>query len=130
MVGSLAVGAPVPKSLKLATPPDQQRILGAWEVYSDEAAIGKGSGVIWTFTEGKMHSNSGNTDWHVTLDPEQSPKHITIADVRGGSQYPGIYEFDGEKLKILYSTQNRPASFAPGQGSMNYLIRVKAPPGK
>src|SRR4051794_32047131 len=113
MVGALAVAAPVPKSLKLATPPDRERLLGAWEVYDSEATIGKGTSTVWTFTEGKMHSNSGNTDWHITLDPEQSPKHFTLENVRGGGKYLGIYEFDGEKLKILYGSQNRPASFAP-----------------
>lgn len=116
LASSLVVAAPVPKSLKKNLP-DSERFQGAWEVVEESGgqAQMRSAPIIWTFTDHKMHSSDGNTNWTIKLDPEQSPKHIDITD------YAGIYEFDGDKLKIAYSLdRNRPSDFFGGKGV--YLV--------
>jgi uncharacterized protein (TIGR03067 family) len=126
VAGTLLVGAPVPKALHRKHPPDPERLLGAWRIVEENGGPPRGADIIWTFTAGKMHSSSGNTDWTIRLDPDQSPKHIDITD------YPGIYEFDGDKLKIAYTTgRQRPTDFTRGNGvSTNVLERADDPPKK
>lgn len=129
LAGSLAVSAPVPK-VKL--PPDPERMLGAWEVYDDEKAIGTGSTTVWTFTDGKMHSNNVDTDWAVKLDTDQSPKHFDLTQVGGTTRYTDIYEFDGEWLRVAFTgVGERPAGFTPGRVVyVHVLLRAKGQPGK
>lgn len=128
LAGSLALTAPVPKDLKKKYPPDPERLLGAWEIVVNEDN-GKPKAevkvVVWTFTEGNMHSSSGNSNWKITLDVDQTPKHIDIGN------YKGVYEFDGEKLTIVYSGGTRPAELKSAAG--NYfvtLVKAKDQPAK
>lgn len=128
LAGSLAFAAPVPKDLKKKYPPDPERLLGAWEIVVNEDN-GKPKPevkvVVWTFTDGNMHSSSGNSNWKITLDESQTPKHIDIGN------YKGVYEFDGEKLTIVYSGGTRPAEVKSAAG--NYfvtLMKAKDQPGK
>lgn len=127
LVGSLAVSAPVPKVKK--PPPDPERILGAWDVvenHANGANQPEGKVTVWTFTEGKMHSSSGNSTWTIKLDPDAAPKQIDITD------YKGVYEFDGEKLKIAYTIgANRPTELKSGPNVyMVVLVKSKEQPGK
>lgn len=125
LAGALAVGAPVPKALAPKHPPDPERLLGAWRIV-EENGRPVDKAVVWTFTAGRMHSSSGNSDWVIRLDPDASPKHIDI------TKYPGVYEFDGDRLKIAYTTgAGRPADFTPGNGvTVHLLEREKDPPKK
>ena len=84
LVGSLAVSAPVPK--ETAKPSDIGRILGAWDVYPDDKAVGTGTTAVWTFTAGKMHSSSGKSKWMVQLEDSQSPKQFTLSNARGSTR--------------------------------------------
>ena len=124
LAGSLAVSAPVPKAVK-KFPPDPDRFQGAWTVVENNGKPDTGN-TVWTFTDGNMHSSSGNTNWVIKLDPDQSPRHIDITN------YPGIYEFDGDKLTIAYTTGGtRPTGFTPGNSVMvSVLVRAKDQPGK
>lgn len=129
LAGSLALAAPVPKELKKKYPPDPERLLGAWEIVVNEDN-GKPKPepkvVVWTFTDGNMHSSSGNSNWKIVLDESQTPKHIDIGT------YKGVYEFDGEKLTIVYAAGGgRPAEVKSAQG--NYfvtLVKAKDQPAK
>ena len=129
LVGSLAVSAPVPKALKTKYPPDPERLLGAWDIELNEVN-GKNQPeakvTVWTFTEGKMHSSSGNSTWTIKLDPDQSPKHLDITD------YKGIYEFDGDKLKIAYTIgAPRPTEMkSDARVYMVTLVKSKEQPSK
>jgi uncharacterized protein (TIGR03067 family) len=116
--------APVPKGLKRSAPPDRERILGAWQIVPEKGQAK--DAITWTFTDGQMHSSSGNTRWRITLDPDQSPKQINITD------YPGIYEFDGDTLKIAYRlSAPRPTEFTTANGvTVTTLVRAKEQPGK
>jgi uncharacterized protein (TIGR03067 family) len=62
--------------------------------------------------------NESSSEWVIKLDPEKSPKHIDIG------KYAGIYEFDGNVLKIAYFlTANRPTDFKPEEGK--YYCELK-----
>ena len=79
--------------------PDDKRIQGTWEIELSEHNGQPHSKAVWTFDGEKMISRpnravGGEATWVIKLDPKQ--KHIDI------STYPGIYAFDGEKLKIAY----------------------------
>jgi uncharacterized protein (TIGR03067 family) len=50
------------------------------------------------------------------LDPTQRPKAIDVTDPRIGT-FLGIYELEGDTLKIYYSLDNRPAEF-PGKSDV------------
>ena len=71
---------------------------------------------VWVFEKGKMFSRtleqtSGGTEWKIKLDPDKTPKEIDI----GG--YPGIYEFEGDHLKIAYKlSAPRPTNFKAEEG--------------
>ena len=127
LAGSL-IGAPVPKALQ-KYPPDAERMLGAWEITVNEAngqVKPETKPTIWTFTEGSMHSSSGNTNWKIKLDPTQSPKHIDIGD------YQGVYEFDGVKLTIVYAAGGqRPTEVRSGpKNYTSVMVKAKEQPGK
>jgi uncharacterized protein (TIGR03067 family) len=121
-----ASAAPVPKALK-AKRPDAEVFVGTWELVVSEHN-GKPHPVPhqWTFDPDlTMWSKAVNAagpgaKWPVKIDPEKSPKHIDI-----GPGNNGIYEIDGDEIRIVYSGQ-RPANF-DDKGKMNYTVlrRVK-----
>jgi uncharacterized protein (TIGR03067 family) len=56
------------------------------------------------------------------LDPSKKPKHIDFTPSEGaeaGQALEGIYELDGDKLKICYSQsgEKRPGEFSTKEGS-------------
>jgi uncharacterized protein (TIGR03067 family) len=102
VVVGLLSAAPVPRDRKGDRRPDEERILGEWnltESLQNEKAYTK---AVWIFEEGKMFSRSNlsdtnkGTEWKIKLNSSTSPKQIDIGN------YPGIYEFDGDKLVIAY----------------------------
>jgi uncharacterized protein (TIGR03067 family) len=127
IAGSLTLTAPVPKKLN-SYPPDPERMQGAWEIVVNETngrPKVESQVTVWTFTGEKMHSTSGNTNWVIKLDPTQSPKHIDIGD------YRGVYEFDGDKLTIVYASGERPTEVkSANRNHMSVLTRVKDQPKK
>ncbi len=121
LAASFAFAAPVPKALK-AKLPDRERILGEWTfVLSERDGKAQPSDApsVWTFTEGKMHSTSGNTEWVIKLDPDANPKRIDIAN------YAGIYEFEGDKLKIAFHLNGKAPSELNSKGGAYYYEMVK-----
>jgi uncharacterized protein (TIGR03067 family) len=109
---SAAVAAPVPKALKKQLP-DPERFVGKWDVVRTELngeALGTHA-KLWTIDAGlkmkSFHDSGQVLNWTLKLDPAKSPKEIDI------SSYKGIYEFDGDDLRIAYDTGDgtRPTTF-------------------
>jgi uncharacterized protein (TIGR03067 family) len=71
-------------------------------------------------------------EWKVkTLDPTKTPKTIDIEVASGsykGVVYLGIYEFDGDTLRICFAMPDRPVrptEFSAGKGSVRALSEFK-----
>ncbi len=70
----------------------------------------------------------------VTLDPSKSPKRVNTWDLNGPYEdqtVPGIYEVDGDTLKLCFSRpgSERPAAFTTkeGSGSLSVVYKRKKP---
>jgi uncharacterized protein (TIGR03067 family) len=124
-----ASAAPVPKQLKKPRP-DAEVFVGAWETVEAKMQDKPLPRAVWTFdAELKMQSRpldpkeTWKSDWVVRLDPEKSPKQIDLTS--DGTNYHGIYEIDGDEIRVVCSGQ-RPTSFED-KGKMFYTVlrRVK-----
>jgi uncharacterized protein (TIGR03067 family) len=126
LVLSSAVAAPVPKQLKKRLP-DPEVFVGTWESVENELNGGTMTKAVWAFDPDlTMWSRSpGSTDkgskYVVKLNPDSSPKQIDIGTL------PGIYEFDGDDIRVLFSyDRTRPTGFdAKGKHHFVVLRRVK-----
>jgi uncharacterized protein (TIGR03067 family) len=118
-----ASAAPVPKAVK-KPPPDPERFVGQWDVVSTELN-GKpqaNHAKVWTIDADlkmkSVHASGQVLNWAIKIDPDQSPKEIGIGS------YKGIYEFDGDVIRIAYSTAgDRPTTFDPQPDVMIEVIR-------
>jgi len=106
-----AMAAPVPKGLK-AKRPDAEVLVGRWDVLRTEqnGQPLANHAKVWTIdADLKMKSLHGNEqvlNWPLKIDPDETPKEIDI------SHYKGIYELDGDDLRVAYSTGgDRPTTF-------------------
>ena len=121
-----ASAAPVPKQLK-AKRPDAEVFVGAWEVVEPNGGPPKH---VWTFDPdltmwSKPVGSSGKgSEWKIRIDAEKAPKEIDI-----GKEYKGIYEIDGDEIRILYSG-TRPASLDERRGQVYTVIRRVKGDGK
>jgi uncharacterized protein (TIGR03067 family) len=71
-------------------------------------------------------------EWKVkTLDPTKTPKAIDFEITSGtykGVVYLGIYELDGDTLRICFAMPDRPVrptEFTAGKGSVRALSELK-----
>lgn len=112
VVVTAVTAAPVPKQLKAKHPPDPERFVGKWDVVRTElngqplATHAK----LWTIDAGlkmkSFHDSGQVLNWALKLDPSKSPSEIDV------SSYKGIYEFDGDEVRIAYTLGGaRPATF-------------------
>lgn len=121
-----AVAAPVPKQLKPKRS-DAEVFVGTWELVVSEDS-GKPHPVphTWSFDADltmwskKVGADGKGHKWKVKIDPEQSPKHIDIGELKG------LYEIDGDEIRIVYAyTSQRPTGFdQKATMSYNVLRRV------
>jgi uncharacterized protein (TIGR03067 family) len=92
-----ALSAPVPKALKRTT--DDTQIVGEWET-SPEATS------VWIFradgTAGVGDPANPACKALYKIDPTQSPKHLDWSQDEGQSWYFGVYELDGDELRISF----------------------------
>jgi uncharacterized protein (TIGR03067 family) len=119
---------------------DQQRLQGKWVAVS---ATFRGkeltaeqlarlsitlSGNRATLTD----PNSGEAmEGTFTIDATRSPNHINFIAPDGKEQAPGIFEFDGERLKIAFvdSDYARPTGFQPAETPDHMTAVFKRVPG-
>jgi uncharacterized protein (TIGR03067 family) len=107
--------------------PDAELLVGIWEA----AAPGKEGEMwgraTWTFddklglTIAYPEEGGRFTTWAVKIAPEKAPKEIDI----GG--FKGIYAFEGEAVRVAYTSGDRPTTFDPGTGVDYYVLRRAEP---
>jgi uncharacterized protein (TIGR03067 family) len=107
---------------------EMKKFDGTWQLVSSERdgekapaeaiktakAVGK-AGKVTMSVEGKTVMEAD-----FTVDPTQKPKTIDATATSGpdkGKKSLGIYEFDGDMLKICYSEKERPKEFSTKKGS-------------
>jgi uncharacterized protein (TIGR03067 family) len=80
------------------------------------------------FTETKLivKDHGHDEDATFTLDPQQSPAHIDFEMKNVGMKFQGIYQMDGDFLKLCFSRNGkRPVSFDTKQGADTVLIEMR-----
>jgi uncharacterized protein (TIGR03067 family) len=120
---------------------EARKFQGTWTFESSETGgkqlpAGDLKGLLLTFEGDKHTVKKGDEVIQVgtqKLDPSQSPKAIDVTMTAGpnkGAVMLGIYEIDGDTLKVCFDPQGkrRPTEFrsAPGSGNfVNVHKRVK-----
>lgn len=112
----LAVAAPVPKELKSG---DEQRILGTWDMVGHSMGGGPVTPqtVKWRLEPGGQAfiMNPGDTAIAYKIHTETEPKGFDWNWPT--SSHPGLYQLDGDMLKVVITTGNstaRPKELKPG----------------
>lgn len=109
--------------------PDAERLVGTWEAVAPGKEGQMWGRAAWTFDDnlGLMiaYPEEGGrfTTWAVSIAPDKVPKEIDV----GG--FKGIYEFDGEGVRVAYASGDRPTAFDPGPGVDYYVLRRAEPKG-
>jgi uncharacterized protein (TIGR03067 family) len=111
-----------------------RKFQGTWTFESSEAGgkelpAGELKELILTFEGDKHTVRKGDEVIQVgtqKLDPSRSPKTIDVTMVEGpnkGKVMLGIYENDGDTLKVCFDPQGkkRPTEFKSGPGSDNFV---------
>jgi uncharacterized protein (TIGR03067 family) len=111
-----------------------KKFQGAWTFESSvvggkEIPAGELKGLVLTFERDKHTVKFGNEVIQVgtqKLDPSKSPKAIDVTMTEGpnkGAVMLGIYEFDGDTLKVCFDPQGkkRPTEFKTAPGSENFV---------
>lgn len=127
---SSAVAAPVPKVAKKRLP-DPEAFVGTWETVVSEQNGQAMAKAIWTFDPdltmwSKPPGDSGKGHkWPIKLDTDSSPKRIDI------DRYPGIYEFDGDDIRVLFGYDGTRPTSLDVKDKFHYVVlrRVKEKEG-
>jgi uncharacterized protein (TIGR03067 family) len=111
-----------------------KKFQGTWTIESSvtggkEVPADTLKGLIVVFEGAKHTVKNGDEVIQVgtqTLDPSKSPKTIDVTMTEGpnkGAVMLGIYEFDGDTLKVCFDPQGkkRPTEFKSGPGSENFV---------
>ena len=125
LVSPSLLAAPVPKMKSKR--PDAEVLVGTWEAVALGQEGQMWGTAAWTFDD-KLALNIAYpeeggrfTTWAVKLAPEKSPKEIDV----GG--FKGIYQFDGDDVRVAYSSGDRPTVFDPTPGVYSYVLRRAEP---
>ena len=113
---------------------DDKPIQGTWNLTEAELAGMKLplKDLTLTLDNGKYEVKApGELDKGTyTIDAAKKPKHVDVKGTEGpnqGKTYPGIYELDGDTLKICYdlSGKARPKEFKTAAGTQLFLATYK-----
>ena len=122
LVAAVAVAAPVPKAK--AKRPDAEVFVGEWDVVSTElnGEPQVTHAKVWKIDADlkmkSVHPRGRELDWALKIDPAKAPKEIDVSD------YKGIYEIDGDEIRIAYTVGgDRPTAFDPQQDVVIEVIR-------
>lgn len=98
---AVAVAAPVPKAVKKKG--DADLIVGEW-------VDSPGAQSVWLFREdgtaGVGDPVNPACKAVYKIDPNQTPKHLDWSQDGGRTWYLGVYELDGDSLKISFGGGN------------------------
>ncbi len=110
------LAAPVPKGMKKPPAVDDE-VFGFW-------ANSPGGTSGWLFnsdgTGGCGDRNNPSCQAVIRVDATQTPKHLDWSQDGGKSWYLGVYEIDGDTLKLNFgggSTGVRPTAIGPNTGA-------------
>jgi uncharacterized protein (TIGR03067 family) len=96
---------------EVVTDADEEMLQGEWLLASIEvrgkslpAPVGKGGSILFAKDGKLMMKDPGKPDRHGTykIDAGKSPKHIDLIVSKKREAMQGIYEIDGEKLKMAF----------------------------
>jgi RNA polymerase sigma factor (sigma-70 family) len=145
--------APTPESnvpdAPAAKPKEDNELLqGTWHIVEVEVggkhqAKETSKDQILVFTGDKLaikYDDGSSQEMMYRIDPKQKPKGIDLAPIAGpdkGYTFKGIYEIDGDRLKLYYSRNvapdaQRPARFVPefeDRGMRSFVLK-RAPAAK
>lgn len=137
--------APAPEQPKKddATAKELKKLKGVWKVVELEADGKKApaneiEGMRWTIDDKEiLAKDPGEPGKKVsfTIDPSKSPKEIDLEPLEGtekGKKLGGIYELDGDKLKVCVGDKVRPTDFktdAKGLGLIAFERVKEQQPG-
>ena len=109
---------------------DQKKFAGTWSVVSatkggKPAPADEIKEIRFTFSGDKMTFRMGDKskDGTYTIDPAKKPAQIDVT--ADGMSHPGIYQFEGDTLKLCVGHDERPAEFKSAEGSKTMLITLK-----
>ncbi len=115
--------APVPRELRGG---DDVRIVGVWRLEKARYGDGEYAGAVgtkWTLgAEGQAireRPNEAPGTVVYKIDPKAAAKTF---DWDGGS-FPGVYELDGDTLRVALGGSVRPESCKPGEGVYFFEFR-------
>ncbi len=131
----LTVAAPAPKDKDKPTP----KLEGTWVLDKIEGKDGKDANdappgqLTMTFADGKVAIKEGGRrdrteDAEFTIDATKKPAHIDIKPAKGAKDVVvrGIYEFEGEVLKICFTERgDRPTAFKADAEKRIVLLLLK-----
>jgi uncharacterized protein (TIGR03067 family) len=111
---------------------DKAKIAGTWSVVKaefdgKEDPEGKDAKLVFEGDKISVKMKDRTEDATFKLDPSQKPRHIDIKE-KGDRTIPGIYELDGDSLKICFPRGNdkeRPKEFTGKAGSGTMLVTLK-----
>lgn len=112
---------------------DLQQLRGTWiavDIQHDGQKENPTGGLKWVIQDEKYENWVGNKKmetWKLTIDPTKRPKTIGAAFVGGSRRLTGIYEVDGDNLKVCYDItgNGHPKDFTAPQGARRivYIFR-------
>lgn len=131
LVLGFAQAAPVPKERQK---PDARLLLGTWKVVDIDRGRPNGlrttSNAQWTLGEsGAMTITAASglnpRRYQYTIDPNKNPKEFSYKVEAATTHIQGIYELNGDTLKICYalSGRERPTSMEAKPGQYIYTFR-------
>ena len=134
--GVLALAAGAQEQGKKPGKTDEEKLQGTWNIAAMErmgmeATDEKIKDAKLVFTAGnlRVHMNGEVMDLTYKLDPGKKPKQINFTEIgQGGKEqvHQGIYQFDGDTIKICFSHAGnpRPTEFTTN-GSDDKMITLK-----
>lgn len=112
-----------------STAPERAKLVGTWTATDGEFQGGRMApealkDLKWTFTSDKVSFSMLGQSMQATytLQPTSSPKTFDFKGPETAIQ--GIYELNGDTLKVCYAATERPKSFATGGTSQDTIMTV------
>src|SRR3954451_24349070 len=132
LAGMALAGLVLASGVRGAADNGVNELKGTWTLVSGEKAGHKAEekevnaiavvidDITFTFTRGDKRE-----EMKVSVESKVTPKEITLTTA-DGTVWPGIYEFDGDVLRLCLSgTDARPKEFAAPKGSRTALMNWK-----
>ncbi len=134
---TLALGLPVAGVCAQQNADDTKQLQGVWKAVayeeSGKKAIGARArlleGMSWQFTGDQfIRRMEGQIDSQGTykIDPSKKPKEIDLFDPQRKAHFVGIYELQGDTLRIRFNVRadTRPTAFTTEKGTRDHFLLV------